>query len=424
MIFRKKPLAYLLTAALLCTASANAENLAQAWTIALSNNHTIKATQAATESAQASLDATKAMARPSLSVGANYMAFSHDLALEFAGAEANFAERQSFGYQAAVTMPLYTGGQISYGIDAAKAAVIAATFDQHSQTQNLKMSVVVAYVGVSRASHWVDVAQSHVVSLQAHKDDVERLNQQGLVVRNDLLSVTVTLQEARQRLIAAQNSLEIAKANYNRLLGRPLDNTVALDKLKEVNVNRSLAELTETGIQNSSELSSLDKKIEALQLQAKSIKGANLPQLAITGGYGYQQDKYLTNDSQWMAGLVVKWNLFDGGATSSKSRAVIKQASALSAQKRELLSMIQLHVKQSWLAVDEARNRRSVALSAVDQAQENLQVVRDRYINGLISHTEVLDAETLRANSQMNLYNSLYDEIIDYYSLQRATSAL
>jgi type I restriction enzyme M protein len=68
--------------------------------------------------------------------------------------------------------------------------------------------------------------------------------------------------------------------------------------------------------------------------------------------------------------------------------------------------------------------RVDVAQSAIAQAEENVRVVRDRYVNGLAPYTEVLDAETLRVTSENNQANAVYDVVIAGLRLKYAVGEL
>ena len=87
-------------------------------------------------------------------------------------------------------------------------------------------------------------------------------------------------------------------------------------------------------------------------------------------------------------------------------------------------STIALEVRQKWLEVQTARDRLDFARKATAQADENLRVVRDRYLQGLATNTEVLDGETLRAQAYMNLYNSYYESILAGLRVRRAVGNL
>jgi outer membrane protein TolC len=96
----------------------------------------------------------------------------------------------------------------------------------------------------------------------------------------------------------------------------------------------------------------------------------------------------------------------------------------LSEQRNELALVIGLQVRQAWLDVQETRKRTSVTQSAITQAEENMHMVRDRYVNGLTPHTEVLEAETLRVNSATNHANAVYDAALAGLRLKYAIGEL
>ncbi len=129
-------------------------------------------------------------------------------------------------------VPIFTSGRISRGIDAAESAADAARNDAAGVEIDIKIDVATAYVTVLMAQRGVEVTEKAVSSLSAHAEDVENLFDKGLVARNDLLSPRVALADVRQRLLQAQNGLDVARASYNRLLGRPLTGSVTLDEIK------------------------------------------------------------------------------------------------------------------------------------------------------------------------------------------------
>lgn len=420
------PLAGLITA--LIAGNAAAESLLQAWDTALVVDRGLKASRENTAAAASLLEAAKSARLPGVSLEAGYTALDNTPAAnaEFFGQalQMPLAQRESGAYKAMATLPLYTGGRIARGIDAAVAALEASRSGETGDAQNLKLRVADAYVNVLRAARGLQVAESHVTSLQAHARDVQNLHEQGMVARSDLLSVRVTLADAQQNALQVTNGLDLARAAYNRLLGRPLDQAVDVDELSPEAGEHALPALTERALTQRSELAAMARQIEALRHQAAAVRGETAPQVALAGGYGYQQNRYQVHEGQWSVTLGLKWNVFDGGVVSHRAGAVERQAAALTQQRDELASVIGLQVRQVWLDVQETRKRALVTQSAIGQAEENLRVVRDRYADGLSTNTEVLDAETLRVNSETNHANALFDAVIAGLRLKRATGEL
>lgn len=417
----------LLAGCLLC-GSAGAETLQQAWDTALAVDRGLKASRENTAASASLLDAAKSARLPNVALEAGYTALDNTptAKVDFLGQSLQMplAQKDSAAYRAMATLPLYTGGRIERGIDAAAAGLDAARLGETADAQNVKLRVADAYVNVLRASRMLKVTESHVTSLEAHARDVTNLHEQGMVAKSDLLSVQVALADAHQRQLQVANGLDLARAAYNRLLGRPLDQPVLLDDLSPEVTQVPLHVLTERALARRSELAALAQQIEVLRHQAAAVRGENAPQVALSGGYGYQENRYQVNPGQWMVTLGAKWNLFDGGVVRHRANAVERQAAALTEQRDELASVITLQVRQTWLDVQETKKRLIVTQSAIAQAAENLFVVRDRYANGLATHTEVLDAETLRTGSESNHANALFDAALTELRLKRATGEL
>ncbi len=413
---------------LLPMAVVEGEDLQQAWEAALAADRQLAAAREQSGAARETLEAAKAGRLPGFSLQAGYRMLENEPAAwaRFGPAPMEFpvAEKESLSWQAMATWPLYTSGRIRAGIEAAGASLAAARIRESAETQDLKLRVAEAYVAVLRARRGVAVAESHVASLASHARDVENLHEQGMVPRNDRLAAQVALADARQAAIQARNALDLARAAYNRQLGRPLAEPVELADLEPFPVAGTLEQLTSRALERRPELRALGEQIRALERQAAVVRAENGPQLALSGGYGYQQNRYQVHEGQWQVELGLQWRLFDGGQVRHRAAATRRQAAALRAQYDDLRSLVALEVRKHWLAVDETRRRIKVTEEAVRQAGENLRVNRERYENGLAINSEVLDAETLRVRSESNHANAIYDAVLATLRLRRATGEL
>lgn len=222
-----------------------------------------------------------------------------------------------------------------------------------------------------------------------------------------------------------ENALSLAKSAYNREIGRPLDVKARLEEpaLPEV-LQGGEAALVECAVRKNAAIEGIRHADAALAAQAKAEKDAYLPQVVLTGGWMRQDDPYRARDRGWVVGVTMKWNILDGGVRAANVTEIGKKRAALEHQKAEAGSLVELAVRQCLLNVNEADERLGVAQSALAQADENLRAVRERYRHGLVSHTEVLDAETLRLSSDMNAMYVHYDAVLAGLRLRHAMSEL
>jgi outer membrane protein TolC len=154
------------------------------------------------------------------------------------------------------------------------------------------------------------------------------------------------------------------------------------------------------------------------------IRAAALPQIAIQGGYGYQENKYQVHEGIWSAMIGVEWHIFDKGISRHRSAGLLNQSTAQLNLRNDLSSKIRLAVRQIWFDINETKKRIAVTKTAVSRSEENLNVSKDRYRKGLGINTEVLDAETLRTKSYTNYNNAIYDNILAMLRMRHAVGEL
>lgn len=326
-----------------------------------------------------------------------------------------------------IKLPLYTGGRITAGIDAAHGAVTASTEMEQATASTLKLNVAEAYVAVLRARHALQARTSSVASLRAHAADVQQLVDSESVQRSDLLAARVALANAEQERLRAANDVEIAEAAYNRRLGQPLDRSPDLDERLPADGTLSgqpIEALVAHALQFRSELKGFAAQAEVLASQSRAEVGKLLPQLALTGSYVHYDNQILDRQNFSMIGIGVTWNLFDGGQARSHAEALKSASRAQQSRLEDLRSQIALEVRTDWLYVQAAQARLKASGEAVAEADENLRMSRELYGVGLATNTQVLDAVALQVNTINNRDNAVLDEALSRLRLARAVGEL
>lgn len=413
--------------------SAHGETLLEAWQIATAEDLTIEAAELRVNAAEAELAAAKGGRWLAIVASVNTTYFNETPAFDFSGAGLPgqlpfFSGSSQLTADARVTLPIFTSGMLGNSVQAAKLNVNAQRQQAMAHSQDVRLNVAAAYVGVLRTNSELGVADSQVRSLEQHVADVEVMFKTGAVAKNDLLAVQVSLAAARQQQLQANNNVDLAAAVYNKALGRSLTDTVSLDENLPGLDSRldagSLQALTEIAFSHREELAGLRSAADATGAQAESTRAQSRPQLALVGGYTAMENNFLNREDFWSVGIGFQWAIFDANRSRDRANSLSLQSGALYREYRDLQSVIELQVRSAWLQLNETNARIKLASHAVAQADENLRVVRDRYRNGEGTNTEVLDAEGLRTLSRSNYDNAQYDAAFARYRLQRATGSL
>jgi outer membrane protein TolC len=422
----------LVLAGTLAVPAVRAETLEDAWARALANDRGLAAARSQAEAAELDAAAARAQRWPTLAVGGGYTWLDESPAFDFGftglpvAPPPLFAGNDFASASATLSVPVFTGGRISSGIAAAEARGRGAGAQAVGSEQDLRLAVAEDYVGVLRARRALAVADSNVRTLEALVSDVGAMFERELVPKNELLAVQVSLADARQNRLRAANGAEIAQAAYNRRLGEPLDRPAEIDaSLPEpASLPADLDALVELALDRRTELAALGEQAQAYGQLAKMERARVLPQVSLSGGYNYLENQFLNDDAVASAGVGVQWALFDGGQARKRAAALERTRRATLEQREDAQSLVALQVRQSWLGVEETRQRVRVTADAVEQAEENLRIARERYGAGLGTQTQLLEAETLRVQALTNRDNAELDAGLARLRLARAAGAL
>jgi outer membrane protein TolC len=410
----------------------HAETLEEAWAQALQHDQALAAVRSQAEAAGFQAQAARAQRWPTVAVGGSYNQLDDSPAFDFSFTGLAVAPPELFkddSYvtgSAMLTVPLFTGGQISSSIRAAEAQQKGAGAQLTAATADMRLAVADAYVGVLRARKAHAVAASNAQTLASLARDTESMFERELVPKNELLAVQVALADARQNELRASQAAEVALAAYNRRLGAPLDRAVELSDSLGVPADAAgdLPSLIEAARSRRTELAALDAQAEAYGEMATAERARLLPHVSLTGGYQYLENQFLDDETVGMAGIGVQWSLFDGGQSRKRAAALDRTRRSAEQQRADAASLIELQVRQAYLGLQESRARIGVNAQAAEQAEENLRIARERYNAGLGTQTQLLEAETLRVQALRNRDDATLDARLAQLRLARAVGAL
>ncbi len=444
--------------------------LERAIEIALDGNRDLRAAQARLEAAAAGVDEARSYRLPKLELDGIYqhtdnpvLVFSNLLG-QANFQTANFAldtlnEPDPLGNWKArirLSQPLYTGGRVRAGIEAAGLARDAAELDRETARQRLIHQVVDSYGAAVLARGELEVTRESLATARAHVELVGDLRRGGLVVESDLLQAEVRESEVRELEIRAQSGTEIATAALNLALGRSLDTPIALpagvprspagdghDDTASDNTagdntagdntagdntagdGDELARLVEAAGRRRPDLEAARQRRQASERVQGVERAANLPEVGMNASYEMNAEDFFGADGDnWAVTVGLRFDLFDGG----RRRARVRQAEERTREAEErtelLAQMISLEVRRAFFELRAARQRLEQAGKGVELAERSLEIIEDRYREGLTILPELLDAETALTRSRLRRIAAQRDVLLARATLDLATGDL
>lgn len=333
-----------------------------------------------------------------------------------------------YSMAATVRQPVFAGFSVINSYKIASLGFDIAQIDEIVTRREIIFAAKEAYFSLLKAEKLVGVSQEAVVLLEAHRKVAENFYQVGITPLNDLLKAEVELANARQELIAAQNTMEIAKSNFNQLLRRPINADVHLeDMLDYTPFEKDIDFCLQAGEKNRLEIEIAEKEVELAEKQLDLEKKDFFPSVNLEGNYyqvgtDWQVDggEGITEDGWWTVTATVTWNFWEWGRTSYGVKEKMKRVYQAGYQREKVKDSIRLEVKEAYLNTMESEKNIVAVEKAVQQARENYRISEERYKEQMATSTDVLDARTLLSKTITNYYRALYDFKIAQASLYRA----
>ena len=396
--------------------------LKQSIEIALERNLTIKVARHEIRAAQEQKKGAKTGFLPSLSAEYTYRRLSEIPYGVINGKQFDFADQNQYRFTGTVEQPLFTGFATLSNYQLAKLGLDVAKIQFDQVRLDLILKVKEAYLGILSADKICEVDEQSVNQLQAQLEVAENFYRVGMSPKVDVLDADVRLAEARQQLIQDENDLKVAKARFNTILRRPIDQEVAVeDILSEQPYERSYESCLEVSLQKRPELMEAEKNVASTEKEITLARSDYYPKVSIFGNYYRAGDDPAVNGSEfvdrenWDVMALATITFFEWGRTGY---AVNRQKARLHQAKQTLEKIkdaVRLEVKTYYLDLQAAEKYIWVVKKSLESAKENLRISNERYREQVATATEMLDAQTRLTQAKTN-----YTKAMVFFNVARA----
>ena len=323
--------------------------------------------------------------------------------------------------------PIYAGGRIRYGIESAKYLEQAAKLSAVNDKEAITYNIIQAYTNLYKAGAIVYVIQENLKASVQRDTTFSRLEQNGLLARNDLLKAELQTSNIELTLLDAQSNLTITNVNMDLLLGLPENTVIEIDP-DFVNAKQEVKpflDMEALALQNRKDVQAAAFQKKAAEVGIKSAKAEAYPSLALTGGYiAADIPKVISITNALNVGIGVQYNLSSLWKTNTKLQQAKARATEIDATQNLLNDQIKLQVNRDYQAWLLAQKKIEVYDKAIVQATENYRITKNKYDNSLVTITDLLEADVSLLQTRLNAAAARADAALAYNKLLETTGTL
>lgn len=333
-------------------------------------------------------------------------------------------------------------------------------FEQEGRVLDTVLATAAAYLNLLRAEALLGVDRQNLNVTESNYQRAEARLALGVGTRSELYRWETARANANGNVVAAEATANQARITLNRTMNEPLGNqykteTPSLDApyfmVSSPEIRAELARpegrsllrryfLDET-VLGAPELAAMKEQLDAQNRRLETAKRAfYLPEFEARAGVdqelkrsgdGTEQVDFsqffpgalggVTNNTDWSVGVEAHLPLYQGGGRS----AARDRAQAELAQQQllydDLLIRLQAGVLQQSLSAEARFDQIGYTRTAATAGHNNLVLVTEAYERGVMTVTDLVDAQFAAFNADQNAANAVYDFLIDYLKLQRYT---
>jgi len=327
-----------------------------------------------------------------------------------------------------ISQPIITGGYLKNTRNAAQSQAEVMRNFVNMNEQDVMINSDVYYWNAVTKREISNILIKYRDAIGQFQKVIQDRVDEEVVGMNELYQAKVRYNDAEYEVIKTKKDFMISIMELNRMIGLPVKTSPNVaDSLFIVNWATVENNLTDKAMQQRPEISLLENKISMNQFNEKVTASQYNPQFGVgVGGNWGAPSPGLSTDPAFNYNLQAKLAIpiYYWGKKKEKVFASRQLTEVSMLEMEQAKDMITLEVERSYYDLQETQDQLDFAFSSLGNASKNVEVMLDRYQEGLSSVLEVLDAQLFWQKSYLNYIEAKFELNMAYSTYQKAMGEL
>lgn len=400
----------------------------------IQNSLSIKSSIIKTQISADKVNLAKTKQLPDIIVGGNFGYIGQPTILDKDFSFQKHPESPSWkqNYQIIATQPIYQGGYIKNNIEKSNIEKEIADLFLQKNKSDLKLWLIGKYLELFNLYKEQEVYAQNIKEAETRLHDIEKMKEEGMITTNDVLRSQLLLtnyelsnKETKNNIILISQQLDVVLGLDENILLKP-DPTLLESQLniqpEDEYINQAylqypdlkIAKANITLSQNNLKLIKADY-LPTLSLQVSNTLARPIPYSSPV------QDLYINS---WGAALNLSFPISSFFKKKHSIHIAKQQIEFQELEEKQQIQTIHTDVKSAYIKHSESIKRIKSLEKSLEQSKENYRIVKNKYYNQLAILTDLLDANAVQLNSELQLTSARTNAIYTYYQLQKVSGNL
>lgn len=317
---------------------------------------------------------------------------------------------EQFYSRLSLDFPLFTGFRQINSIKAQNKLIDVSKEEIRQIKSEIIFKAKELYLSLYLARQLLKVIEANIEFLEKQKKIAEDFYNNGIIQKNELLKVDISLTQAKIKFLEHQSLIKTLNSSLCQVLNIDLDTkiipVVDIDEIIKTN-NEEDYQLYEKP-----ELVGLKYFIQANEYLKKVAYASLLPNLFFNAGYDYAKPnpKYFPVKNEWKyswdVNLVLQFTLWDWMLPLNKVKQIEAQIKQVEYQLSHLVKKSEIEKSDLLSKIETERKKFELMEKELEYAEEKLRILENKTKEGLLVITDLLDANRQKIEAETRLIES------------------
>ncbi len=403
-------------------------SLKQAADLVLAQSDQVKMAAEGIVGAELKINESQSLYWPSAGLSANYLRTSFFGSFNFPMNGQNYEIK--FGlpntYRAAVAVSgiVFNWGRTARTVELSRAGLALAQDGANMVQHMIGYQVVPFFYGTVFFKEALQVLEESRKAFEKKLEIMTERYKAGLASTFEMNLIQVQMAGLDAQKLDFENNIAKFRIAFNALAGRPEEAPFAPDaglSFRAADFNRD--ELLKEAFANRVEFQQVEHQAGLNQASLSLARTANKPTVAAAFNYEFRNGFMPIVEEihgNWTAGITINYPAFDGFRT----RAQVAQAESALRQtelrRGDVERSVTIEIESALSDLRTIEKKMDIEKIKMRQAEDALRIAEERFRNGLLSATDLVDAQNAVESARLNALQLVYSHVLGEYTLYRA----
>ena len=287
-----------------------------------------------------------------------------------------FQEQDIWKVSADLRWVLFAGGKVRVGNKVGQLNHEIAKVESQKTENMLISELAERYFQVQLAQQALQVRQKALQTAEQHYSNAQKLEKNGMVAPVETMQAKKAVTDAQREVLACQKDIELAQTALFGVIGEETNALVTLSSpLFEVAPLQRLDYYQAQAKQNYPAIVQAHLKKELTEQNIKAQQAAYLPDVALIGKkYLWSKNLPLTEPDNWVVGVGLQWNIFNGFSDKNKIAQAKAQRESVELLTAQAEKDVQTLVKKHYTEIEKQREQLQSLQESLEFARELVRV--------------------------------------------------